>query len=205
MQHHTSVAAYRDHAADTPLIEQHLRREAAKVCGDISPGQVGSRRIALDIAAEAGVHGAATAAMSEGLDDHNHEHVENDDSDPAFRAWHRRVIRQLETATAAGDTRTAMYLWQIYDEPPLLPAASDGRPTSDPAKALTYLAAWAEQRRLRAGEKTVNAGLQREIDRRLAALPAPAREEAVAQGRRIAAMHAPSKAGTPMPSPAASR
>ena len=88
---------------------------------------------------------------------------------------------------------------------PRRPAIAAGRANSDAVKALTYLAPWAEERPLLQGENNVNAALKRAIDRRLAALPSPARDESDAQCRRIAAMHGPSKAGTPMPKPAVSR
>ena len=51
--------------------QQHLRSEPAKVCGDISPGQVGSRRSAFDIAAEADVHDAARPVEGRSADADN--------------------------------------------------------------------------------------------------------------------------------------
>ena len=147
----------------------------------------------LDLAAEAGVHGAALAASAEGPDDYNQTAFEGHLIDPAVRAWHRKLIRQLEIATAVGDPRSALYLWQMYEWPPSFFGAADGRDISDPEKALTYLAAHAEQQRLQAGSLTVHATWQREIDQRRAALPPGVGDAAVAEGRHIAAVHAPLK------------
>jgi hypothetical protein len=46
-------------------VQHGMKDRSAEVCGDLSPGQLASRTVLLERAAEAGVHGAAVAYMRE--------------------------------------------------------------------------------------------------------------------------------------------
>jgi hypothetical protein len=139
-------------------------------CEDISPGQIASRRVALQRAAHAGVHGATMWLMREGPDDYNLHGI--NEVDPVSKEWVRQVRKGLEAGARTGERFSIMAL-----------AQSTESEDKDLVAALKYWAALAKQ--------TPTPGMEKEIARRAKELPPDVAAKAIAEGHMLAASFKP--------------
>jgi len=148
------------------------RLTPVEACGDISPGQITTRMQWLNIAADAGVHGAALDVNHEGPDG-GWEYFRNT---PIFGEWQQRFDEQLDAGVASGDP-DSLAMSYIF---------ANGIPPGtkkDPARALKFAVAWEEAVIAQTGKSTVTApGV---IETLKTALPPDEAAAAVEAGKEI--------------------
>ena len=108
---------------------------AAQVCDDISAAQIAQRLHHLDVAAAAGVPGAAVALAAEGPFGDRDALAQRPD-DPLVVAWKQRVVELMQASAKNGDKDALLALANQY-------RSADGLVARDPQRALAY---WAAQR-----------------------------------------------------------
>ena len=143
-----------------------------EACGDISPGQITSRLQWLNIAADAGVHGAA--------EDVNHEGPDGDwryaRNSPLMNDWNKRSAMQSQAAIASGDPWALGGAWaEAAGKIPWI--------KPNPWEALKFAVAWQEVLVAQTG-RTSEDGLA-SIEALKASLPPDQAAAAIAAGEQI--------------------
>ena len=119
-----------------------------ETCGDISPGQITSRLQSLNIAADAGVHGA--------VEDVSREGPTGDWSTPqdasTVAAWEARAKTQIETGVRTGDVVSLSTAFAWYNN-------GVGDVQRDLPTALAYAVAWNEAALAQTGKEDRLRGL----------------------------------------------
>jgi hypothetical protein len=123
-----------DAAQDPEWAKGRQLTSPTAACGDITPGQIASRMQALNLAADAGVHGAAGALASEGLDGLGSTQGL---PESIVTAYNERSVKQIQAGIRSGDMESIATTFAWYQGGGVFGDA-------DPLKALEYAIAWNE-------------------------------------------------------------
>lgn len=149
-------------------------------CGDMSPGQIVGRRQLLEVAASAGVHGAALSFGLEGPDGYGVKEEPNL-NDPDFVEWQSRILSHMEVGVKTGDRWSLMGMSDRYEN------GTDGE--KDFPKALAYWVAMTELEKSRTGR--LPRWTENIINRLSQAMTPAQAQAAIASGQKIAAAARP--------------
>lgn len=111
-------------------------------CGDITQGQIASRMQPLNLAADAGVHGAAGAVALEGPDGFGWTQFT---PEAVVAAFNERYKTQVQAGIRSGDITSLATAYAWYQQ-----GGVDG--DANPAKALEFAVAWNEASIAQAGK-----------------------------------------------------
>ncbi|HMN75709.1 MAG TPA: hypothetical protein PKC97_06555 [Burkholderiaceae bacterium] len=114
----------------------------AAACGDITQGQIASRMQPLNLAADAGVHGAAGAVAFEGPDGFGWTHLT---PETVVAAFNDRYKTQVQAGIRSGDITSLATAYAWYQQ-----GGVDG--DANPVKALEFAVAWNEASIAQAGK-----------------------------------------------------
>jgi hypothetical protein len=144
-----------------------------EACGDLSPGQITTRMQWLNIAADAGVHGAAMDVNHEGPDG-GWEYFRDT---PIYGEWEKRFEAQLAAGVTSADP-DSLFMSYLFANgfPP-------GTKKEDPARALQFVVAWEDAVIAQTGKSTVTGPAI--IEKLKATLPPDEAAAAIEAGKQI--------------------